>query len=84
MRNAYALLGLAFLVVFGGAFILFERVHAPAVSEESTQHDMALSLTSSVFAHNAAIPSMYTCDGDNVLPPLSIGGVLMEPYRWYW
>lgn len=34
-----------------------------------------LTLTSSVFEHNGQIPSKYTCDSDNMLPPLSIGGV---------
>jgi len=29
MRSAYALLGLAFLIVLIGAYLLFERVEAP-------------------------------------------------------
>jgi Raf kinase inhibitor-like YbhB/YbcL family protein len=28
-------------------------------------------LTSSAFEHNAAIPSRYTCEGDDVTPPLA-------------
>ena len=36
---------------------------------------MALSLTSSAFAHGAAIPRRYTCDGDDVSPPLAWTGV---------
>ena len=31
---------------------------------------MALTLTSSAFADNEFIPAQYTCDGDNVSPPL--------------
>lgn len=34
-----------------------------------------LSLTSSAFAGGEAIPVKYTCDGDNVSPPLTISGV---------
>jgi Raf kinase inhibitor-like YbhB/YbcL family protein len=34
-----------------------------------------LSLTSSAFADNAAIPDKYTCAVDNTLPPLTIAGV---------
>ncbi|MCK4386932.1 MAG: YbhB/YbcL family Raf kinase inhibitor-like protein [Candidatus Pacebacteria bacterium] len=34
-----------------------------------------LSLISSVFANQADIPSKYTCDGENVNPPLEIFGV---------
>jgi len=34
-----------------------------------------LTLTSSAFAHNGRIPSKFTCDGEQVNPPLAIGGV---------
>ncbi|HAN55130.1 MAG TPA: YbhB/YbcL family Raf kinase inhibitor-like protein, partial [Betaproteobacteria bacterium] len=39
---------------------------------------MALVLTSSAFAHQAAIPSHYTCDGANVSPPLTWTGVPVD------
>jgi Raf kinase inhibitor-like YbhB/YbcL family protein len=31
---------------------------------------MPLTLTSSAFAHNTPLPLKYTCDGDNISPPL--------------
>lgn len=34
-----------------------------------------LTVTSSAFKHNGLIPSKYTCDGQDVNPPLSIEGV---------
>ena len=34
-----------------------------------------LSLTNSVFQHNGLIPRKYTCDGDDVNPPLNITGI---------
>lgn len=34
-----------------------------------------MQLTSSVFEHNSKIPSLYTCDGDNINPPLLISDV---------
>ncbi len=34
-----------------------------------------LKITSPVFKNNGFIPKKYTCDGDNVNPPLKIGGV---------
>ncbi|MBI4079622.1 YbhB/YbcL family Raf kinase inhibitor-like protein [Candidatus Kaiserbacteria bacterium] len=36
---------------------------------------MALSLTSPAFQNAASIPSQFTCDAENVSPPLSISGV---------
>ncbi len=36
---------------------------------------MSLSISSSAFANNAAIPQRYTCEGDDLSPPLSFGGV---------
>lgn len=33
-----------------------------------------LSVTSSAFAQGAAIPVAYTCDGRNILPPMSVDG----------
>lgn len=33
-----------------------------------------MELTSSAFKHNKDIPSKYTCDGENISPPLLIAG----------
>lgn len=34
-----------------------------------------LSITSPAFSQNETIPARHTCDGDDVSPPLAIGGV---------
>ena len=34
-----------------------------------------MKLTSSAFEHEGKIPSKYTCDGDNISPPLAISDV---------
>ncbi len=34
-----------------------------------------MQLTSSAFEHEGSIPSKYTCDGENVNPPLAVEGV---------
>ncbi|MBI4127472.1 MAG: YbhB/YbcL family Raf kinase inhibitor-like protein [Parcubacteria group bacterium] len=34
-----------------------------------------IQVTSSAFSHNGAIPPKYTCDGENVSPPLAIAGI---------
>ena len=36
---------------------------------------MSLNLTSTAFAHESVIPRRYTCDGDDISPPLSWSGV---------
>ena len=36
---------------------------------------MALTLTSSLFHHQGDIPRRYTCDGEDISPPLSWSGV---------
>lgn len=44
--------------------VLFELNDAPVMQ-----------ITSSAFEHNQSIPSKYTCDGENVSPPLAISDV---------
>lgn len=36
---------------------------------------MPLTLTSTAFRHNGEIPEQYTCDGEDISPPLSWSGV---------
>jgi Raf kinase inhibitor-like YbhB/YbcL family protein len=36
---------------------------------------MNLMISSTAFAHNAAIPSLYTCEGKDISPPLAWSGV---------
>lgn len=44
------------------------------VNEIITNNDI-MQLTSTVFTNNGAIPAKYTCDGEDVNPPLTIAGV---------
>jgi len=41
----------------------------------ATEGNKAMELTSSAFAHNADIPSLYTCEGRDQSPPLAWSGV---------
>ena len=36
---------------------------------------MALAITSSAFNNGEEIPSIYTCEGENISPPLAWGGI---------
>jgi phosphatidylethanolamine-binding protein (PEBP) family uncharacterized protein len=40
---------------------------------------MALTLTSDVFEHEGEIPTKYTCEGQDVSPPLAWSGVRRRP-----
>lgn len=59
----------------------FQPLVQPQNTDESrvgTQPDtaaMSLSLTSPAFVHQAVIPVDYTCDGEDINPPLEISGV---------
>jgi hypothetical protein len=60
--------GARFVGLCAAALLLF----GGAGAEEAT---MTLKITSPAFAHNAAIPSTYTCEGDDISPPLVWTGV---------
>lgn len=47
-------------------------------SSQKKNEVSTMKLTSPVFAYNEQIPSIYTCDGDNINPPLVISDVPMN------
>jgi len=49
---------------------LFACTSNQCVSQEET-----MQITSTAFAHTESIPSKYTCDGDNVNPPLEFNDI---------
>lgn len=78
LHNAYVLLGISFIIVFGGAYIVFkEAAEAPTEVPPVPDQEIntMLTLTSSAFLHNGLIPSQFTCDGENTPPPLTIENV---------
>ena len=81
MKTAYGILGFLFLIVFVGAYVVVNRAEAPTIEKASPKTTLKdntttmLTLTSPAFLHNESIPSKYTCDGENVSPPLAISGV---------
>jgi len=50
----------------------------PAAGDTPSPGAAAFSLTSEAFGNGGTIPALYTCDGDNVSPPLSWSGAPSE------
>jgi Raf kinase inhibitor-like YbhB/YbcL family protein len=75
MRQGLAFVGLGALVILIGLIVINQRFTRPADNEgTSVMATSTLTLTSTAFQANSAIPSKYTCDGTQVSPPLSIAG----------
>lgn len=66
MKTLYVLLGIAFL--------LLATLYVINQQEDISKQTM-LTLTSSAFTHNSSIPEKYSCDAENISPPLSITGI---------
>lgn len=48
------------------------------VSDHSLTQEVPMKLSSPAFAHEGAIPSMFTCDGSDINPALEVAGVPAE------
>ncbi len=77
MNHAFTILGLVVLIVFVGAFVVFnKKADAPeALDLEKEKSSMSLTLTSPAFEEGSPIPSRFTCDAENISVPLTITGV---------
>lgn len=76
LRNSLLFVGIGAVVIIVGAIII-DRDSASGVGAVSENKNMSstLILNTSAFENGQTIPSKYTCDGDNVSPPLAIAGV---------
>jgi len=72
---AYFLLGLAFFIVIGGFAYFLPDDEKSLLSGASDVMNTHMTLTSSAFKQGERIPSKFTCDGENINPPLSIQGI---------
>jgi len=52
-----------------------KRQKEPTETSEERSHEMSISVSSSAFEEDGMIPSKYTCDGEDVSPPLKWEGV---------
>ena len=71
MKTVYSVTGIVLILIIGTFFIL----QGEDDIIEPTDLMAELRLTSSAFEADESIPSVYTCDGDNISPPLEISGV---------
>ncbi|MEK7479819.1 MAG: YbhB/YbcL family Raf kinase inhibitor-like protein [Patescibacteria group bacterium] len=76
LRNSLLLVGIGAIVIIVGA-VMISRDPASGAGAVSGNKNMSstLTLNTSAFENGQAIPSEYTCDGDNVSPLLAIAGV---------
>lgn len=68
------------LLIFGGVIIFLQQKKPIIPVEKGKEIKIEIAsknmrLASSAFGHNQPIPPKYTCDGNNVNPPLSISDV---------
>ena len=76
MRKVYFLIGLAWLVIFGGLWYGLNHNFRQAGYTESVMATSTLTLTSPAFENEGLIPAKYTCDEDRTISPaLTIAGV---------
>ncbi len=68
MRNVVPLLAISFLAVSCGG-------DDGGAEEPATGVEESITVTSSAFEEDEAIPTQYSCDGDGVSPPLAWEGV---------
>lgn len=76
MRTSLIILGIISALAGGAWFAFFRKTTATLNS--STNIPNTMQLTSPSFANNQQIPSLYTCDGDNISPPLAWSDVLED------
>ena len=73
MTKLQKLVWLAISVILAVGILLL--AHNTTTMDPLETYSQELTLTSSAFTHGAKIPAKYTCDGENVSPPLSIAHV---------
>ncbi|MEM2865232.1 MAG: YbhB/YbcL family Raf kinase inhibitor-like protein [Candidatus Bathyarchaeia archaeon] len=64
---------LAIIVIAAGVAVYYATL--PSRAPPPRKEELKLKVTSPAFENNGFIPAKYTCDGDNVNPPLEIEGI---------
>lgn len=82
MKTAWLLRGLVFLILCIVVYSFLEKAEAPTTSpndfitsNNQTRMYEDVIVRSPAFQHEQKIPSKYTCDGENISPPIAIDNV---------
>jgi Raf kinase inhibitor-like YbhB/YbcL family protein len=81
MRTAWALQGIGYLILLLFVYFAVQKNISPVTLEKT--YDNATTMNNNVqflihspaFQHEQRIPEKYTCDGDNISPPLAIENI---------
>jgi Raf kinase inhibitor-like YbhB/YbcL family protein len=74
MRAAWIVQGIGYSVLLVAVwYILATPAEEQPMTHLNTQHQ--LTIHSPAFGHEEVIPAKYTCDGENISPPLAFEGV---------
>src|SRR3989344_3184626 len=79
MRNVSVLIGIGAAIILFGLWMINQDFTNKSdtggiISSESSMAE-TLTLTSPGFENGTSLPARFTCDGENMSPPLSWGGV---------
>jgi len=79
MRTAWLIQGAGFLILLWGIYTIATRSEMPVQEKtpntQTTMENTHMLVRSPAFGHEQSIPSKYTCDGDNISPPLAIDNI---------
>ncbi len=76
MKFSYLILVLFLLItVFFAYNQLTTKINKPITNSNATEVANKMKIVSGAFKNNQTIPTKYTCDGENVSPPLSFSDV---------
>ena len=74
MTNIYIAVLFSFIIISCKS----DKDIKPITKETKQEKTMDIKISSSAFGEGGVIPSKYTCDGENISPPLSWSGVPSE------
>lgn len=81
MKTQKILLVIVIIAIAGGGIFMLrpkEKIPQPSQPQVTTTRAQEFQLTSSAFSHYQQIPEKYTCDGEDISPPLTISGTPKE------